>query len=101
MYLTLPQELPKGVCRHFVNNAIVSGEVQQTLVGLASLWKCLEPPEGENQSAPTIDPGGPAQDAIPSSVQQNRGPSPVENLVRESDASYKPDAGGGSKDGTQ
>ena len=39
MLLTLSQELTKVTWPYIVNSAVVSIEVQQTLSGLASLWK--------------------------------------------------------------
>jgi len=65
MYLKLAQELTKGAWPHVVNNAVVSGEVQQTLLGLAGLWKGQAPKEEETQTAPTLGSGSPAQDDVP------------------------------------
>ena len=65
MYLKLAQELTKGAWPHVVNNAVVSGEVQQTLLGLASLWKGDAPKAEETQTAPTLGSGSPAQDDVP------------------------------------
>ena len=49
----------------------------ETLLGLASLWKGQAPKAEETQGAPTLGPGGPAQEAIPPVVQQDQPPSPV------------------------
>jgi len=65
MYLKLAQELTKGAWPHVVNNAVVSGEVQQTLLGLAGLWKGPAPKAEETQTAPTLGSGSPAQDDVP------------------------------------
>ena len=80
IYLKLAQELTKGAWPHVVNNAIVSGEVQQTLIGLAGLWKGQATAVEEGQSAPTLGPDSAAQDAIPPAAQQERGPSPVDGV---------------------
>jgi len=86
MLLKLGQELTKGAWPHVVNNAVVSGEVQQTLLGLASLWKGDAPKAEETQGAPTLGPDNAAQGAIPPVVQQDRGPSAMDGSVRESDS---------------
>ena len=62
----------KGAWPHVVNNAVVSGEVQQTLLGLASLWKGDAPKAEETQGAPTLGPDSAAQGAIPPVVQQDQ-----------------------------
>ena len=87
MYLKLAQELTKGAWPHVVNNAVVSGEVQQTLLGLAGLWKGQAPTAAEGQSGPTLGPDSAAQDAVPPAAQQERGPSAMDGSVRESDSS--------------
>ena len=94
MYLKLAQELTKGAWPHVVNNAVVSGEVQQTLLGLASLWKGDAPKAEETQSAPTLGPDSTAQGAIPPAAQQERGRSPSDGSVRGSGEPEKPGAGG-------
>ena len=94
MYLKLAQELTKGAWPHVVNNAVVSGEVQQTLLGLARLWKGQAPKAEETQGAPTLESGGLAQDIIPPAAQQEQGPSPADGSVRGSRETEKPDAGG-------
>ena len=71
MYLKLAQELTKGAWPHVVNNAVVSGEVQQTLLGLAGLWKGQAPKAEETQSAPVLGPDSPVWEAIPPVVQQD------------------------------
>ena len=80
IYLKLAQELTKGAWPHVVNNAVVSGEVQQTLLGLASLWKGEAPKAEETQSAPTLGSGGPARDAIPPVVRQDQAGSPGDGV---------------------
>ena len=65
IYLKLAQELTKGAWPNVVNNAVVSGEVQQTLLGLAGLWKGQAPKAEETQTAPTLGSGSPDKDAIP------------------------------------
>jgi hypothetical protein len=80
MYLKLAQELTKGAWPHVVNNAVVSGEVQQTLLGLASLWKGDAPKAEETQSAPTLGPDSAAKDAIPPVVQQDQAGSPGDGV---------------------
>ena len=94
MYLKILQESERAAWPRIVNNGVVTGEFRETLLGLASLWKGQAPKAEETQSAPTLGSGGPAQDAVPPAAQQERGPSPVEKLVSEIDASVKPDAGG-------
>ena len=94
MYLKLAQELTKGAWPHVVNNAVVSGEVQQTLLGLVGLWKGPAPKAEETQTAPTLGSGSPAQEAIPPAAQQEPGPSPADGSVRECGEPEKPDAGG-------
>ena len=54
------------------SNAVVSGEVRQTLIGLAGLWKGQAPEAAEGQSGPTLGPDSGAQDAIPPVVQQDQ-----------------------------
>ena len=63
IYLKLAQELTKDAWPRVVNNGVVTGEFRETLLGLASLWKGQAPKAEETQSAPTLGPGGPAQDA--------------------------------------
>ena len=78
MLLKLSQELTKGSWPHVVNNAIVSGEVQQTLIGLAGLWKGQATTTEEGQSEPPLGPGSPVREAIPPAAQQERDPPPAE-----------------------
>ena len=77
MLLKLSQELTKGAWPHVVNNAVVSGEVQQTPIGLASLWKGQATTTEEGESEPTLGPDSAGQDAIPPAVQLDQRPSPV------------------------
>ena len=81
MYLKLAQELTKGVWPHVVNNAVVSGEVQQTLLGLAGLWKGPAPKAEETQTAPTLGPDSAPQEAILPAAQQEPGPSAMDSSV--------------------
>ena len=71
MLLKISQESERAAWPRVVNNAVVTGEAKQTLVGLARLWKGLEPKAEETQSAPTLGPDSAAQDAIPPVVQQD------------------------------
>ena len=87
IYLKLAQELTKDAWPRVVNNAVVSGEVQQPLLGLAGLWKGQAPKAEETQGAPTLGPDSAAQGAIPPVVQQERGPSAMDGSVHESDSS--------------
>jgi len=87
MLFKMNQELTKGDWPRVVNNAVVSGELRKTLVGLTSFWKGLEPKAEETQSAPTLGPDSTAQGAIPPAVQQVQGPSAMDGSVRESDSS--------------
>ena len=80
MYLKLAQELTKGAWPRVVNNAVVSGEVQQTLLGLASLWKGEAPKAEETQGAPTLGPDSAAQGATPPVVQQDQAGSPGDGV---------------------
>ena len=75
MLLKLSQELTKGAWPHVVNNGVVTGELRETLLGLAGLWKGQAPKVEEGQSAPTLGPDSAAQDAIPPVVQQDQGAS--------------------------
>jgi len=59
----------------------VTGEFRETLLGLASLWKGDSPKAEETQSAPTLESGSPAQDAIPPAAQQEQGPSAMDGSV--------------------
>ena len=76
-----------------MNNAVVSGEARQILVGLAGLLKDQTPTAEENQSEPILGSGSPAQDAVPSALQQGQESSQVGKSVRESEEPEKPDAG--------
>ena len=70
--LKMLQELERAAWPKVVNNAVVSGEVRQTLIGLAGLWKGKAPEAAEGQSGPTLGPDSGAQDAIPPVVQQDQ-----------------------------
>jgi len=50
----------------------VTGELRETLLGLASLWTGQTTAAAEGQSAPTLGPDSAAQDAIPPVVQQTK-----------------------------
>ena len=80
IYLKLAQELTKGAWPNVVNNAVVSGEVQQTLLGLASLWKGEAPKAEEGQNEPTLGPDSAAQGAIPPVLQQDQAGSPGDGV---------------------
>jgi hypothetical protein len=80
IYLKLAQELTKGAWPSVVNNAVVSGEVQQTLLGLASLWKGEAPKAEETQNEPTLGPDSAAQGAIPPVLQQDQAGSPGDGV---------------------
>ena len=77
MLLKIVQEAGRAAWPRVVNNGVVTGESRETLLGLGSLGKGQAPKAEENQSAPTLGPGGPAQEAIPPVVQQDQPPSPV------------------------
>ena len=77
LVIRVVRELEKGAWSRVVNNGVVTGEFRETLLGLGSLWKGQAPKAEENQSAPTLGSGGPAQEAIPPVVQQDQPPSPV------------------------
>ena len=93
MYLKLAQEMTKGAWPQVVNNAVVSGEVRQTLVGLAGLLKDQTPTAEEDQIGPILGSGSPAQDAAPPELQQDQESSQVNRSARESEEPEKPDAG--------
>jgi len=76
-----------------VNNAVVSGEARQTLVGLVELLKDQTPTAEEAQSVPILGPVSPAEDAVPSALQQDQESSQVDKSVRESGELEQPDAG--------
>ena len=80
IYLKLAQELTKDAWPRVVNNAVVSGEVQQTLRGLASLWTGQAPTAEETQGAPTLGPDSAARGAIPPVVQQDQAGSPGDGV---------------------
>jgi len=75
------------------SNAVVSGEVRQTLVGLAGLWKDQTPTAEEDQIGPILGSGSPALDATPPALHHDQGSSQAERSVRESEEPEKPDAG--------
>ena len=72
MLLKVLQELERAASPKVVNNAVVSGELRQTLIGLAGLWKGQAPEVAEGQSGPTLGPDSGGQDAIPPVVQQDQ-----------------------------
>ena len=72
MLLKMLQELERAAWPKVVNNAVVSGEVRQTLIGLAGLWKGQAPEAAEGQSGPTLGADSGAQDAILPVVQQDQ-----------------------------
>jgi len=80
MLFKLNQELTKGAWPRVVNNAVASGEVRKTLVGLVSFWKGQAPKAEETQSAPTLGSGDPAQDGILPSAEECQGPSPLDGV---------------------
>ena len=75
------------------SNAVVSGEVRQTLVGLAGLLKDQTPTAEEDQIGPILGPGSPAQDAAPPALQHDQGSSQADRSVRDIEEPEKPDAG--------
>ena len=81
MLLKILQESERAAWPQVVNNGVVTGEFRETLLGLASLWKGQTPKAEENQSAPTLGSGGPAQDAVPPAAQQEPGPSAMDGSV--------------------
>ena len=93
LVLRVVRELEKGAWPRVVNNAVVSGEVRQTLVGLAGLLKDQTPTAEEDQIGPILGSGSPAQDAAPPELQQDHGSSEVNRSARESEEPEKPDAG--------
>ena len=74
MLLKILQESERAAWPRVVNNGVVTGEFRETLLGLAGLWKGLEPPERENQSEPDLGHGGSIREAIPPSTQEDQGP---------------------------
>ena len=92
-YLKLAQLLNQNAWPQVVNNAVVSGEARQTLVGLVELLKDQTPTAEEAQSVPILGPVSPAEDAVPSALQQDQESSQVDKSVRESGELEKPDAG--------
>ena len=72
MLLKILQESERAAWPRVVNNGVVTGELRETLLGLASLWKGLEPKAEESQSAPTLGSGCPAQDTVQPVVQQDQ-----------------------------
>ena len=77
-----------------MNNAVVSGEVRQTLVGLASLWKDQTPTAEDDQREPILGPVSPAEDAVPTALQQDQEFSQMDKSVRESGELEQPDTAG-------
>jgi len=75
------------------SNAVVSGEVRQTLVGQAGLWKGQTPTAEGDQIEPILGSGSPAQDSAPPALQHDQGSSQADRSVRESEEPEKPDAG--------
>jgi hypothetical protein len=92
-YFKLARLLNQNAWPQVVNNAVVSGEARQILVGLAGLLKDQTPTAEENQSEPILGPVSPAEDAVPSALQQDQESSQVDKSVRESEELEKPDAG--------
>ena len=93
-YFKLARLLNQNAWPQVVNNAVVSGEARQILVGLAGLLKDQIPTAEENQSEPILGPVSPAEDAVPSALQQDQESSQVDKSVRESGELEQPDAGG-------
>ena len=77
-YFKLARLLNQNAWPQVVNNAVVSGEARQILVGLAGLLKDQTPTSEENQSEPTLGPVSPAEDAVPSALQQDQESSQVD-----------------------
>ena len=93
-YFKLARLLNQNAWPQVVNNAVVSGEARQILVGLAGLLKDQTPTAEEAQSEPILGPVSPAEDAVPSALQQDQESSQVDKSVRESGELEQPDAGG-------
>ena len=60
----------------------------------AERWKSLLSTAEEAQSEPILGPVSPAEDAVPSALQQDQESSQVDKSVRESGELEQPDAGG-------
>jgi hypothetical protein len=93
-YFKLARLLNQNAWPQVVNNAVVSGEARQILVGLAGLLKDQTPTAEEAQSGPILGPVSPTEDAVPSALQQDQESSQVDKSVRESGELEQPDAGG-------
>jgi hypothetical protein len=61
---------------------------------LAGLLKDQTPTAKENQSEPILGPVSPAENAVPSALQQDQESSQVDKSVCESGELERPDAGG-------
>jgi len=92
-YFKLARLLNQNAWPQVVNNAVVSGEARQILVGLAGLLKDQTPTSEENQSEPILGSVSPAEDAVSSALEQDQESSQVDKSVRESEEPEKPDAG--------
>jgi hypothetical protein len=92
-YFKLARLLDQNAWPQVVNNAVVSGEARQILVGLVDLLKDQTPTAEENQSEPILGPVSPAEDAVPSVIQEDQESSQVDKSVRESGELEQPDAG--------
>jgi hypothetical protein len=86
-YFKLARLLNQNAWPQVVNNAVVSGEARQTLVGLVELLKGRATTAEENQN-------GPPEDAVPSALQQDQESSQVDKSVRENGELEQPDVGG-------
>ena len=73
MYLKLAQLLNQNAWPQVVNNAVVSGEARQTLVGLVELLKDQTPTAEEDHSGPPLESTSLPQDAVPPALQQDQG----------------------------
>ena len=79
-YFKLARLLNQNAWPQVVNNAVVSGEARQILVGLAGLLKDQTPTAEEDQSEPTFGPDSSAQGAIPPVVRQDQAESPGDGV---------------------
>ena len=94
MLFKLNQELTKGAWPQVLNNEVVSGEVRQTSVGLAGLWKDRTTTAEGDQSGPPLESTSQPQYAVPPAPQRDHGSSQVDRSARESEEPKKTDAGG-------
>ena len=63
-----------------VNNAVVTGEARQMLIGLADLWRGQSTSVEVYQRETALGPGGPVRDVMPPVVQQDQEPSSLNGV---------------------